>query len=146
MMLLRLRNNNNNKIMIRLFYVNLYLIWSRILKKYTPFYFHIKIYFNDNIKNIHNYVYVFKYKTSIATTLHCNENFLAESLIEQVNNIRRHKNGWPPLTHNFVFSLMLAADFLARLSRYSVTPYRYIPTTKTVNVRYNLMSVLTKFP
>lgn len=66
MMLLRLRNNNNNKIMIRLFYVNLYLIWSRILKKYTPFYFHIKIYFNDNIKNIHNYVYVFKYKTSIA--------------------------------------------------------------------------------
>lgn len=64
-MFLRLRNNNNKKIMIRLFYVNLYLIWSRILKKYILFYFYIKIYFNDNIKNIYNYVYVFKYKMSI---------------------------------------------------------------------------------
>lgn len=69
MMLLRLRNNNNNKIMIRLFYVNLYLIWSRILKKYTPFYFHIKIHFNDNIKNIHNYVYVSN--TKRASQQHC---------------------------------------------------------------------------
>lgn len=133
--------------MIRLFYVNLYLIWSRILKKYTPFYFHIKIHFNDNIKNIHYYVYVFEYKTSIANNIALQWKFSSRIIIiEQVNNIRRYKNGWPPLTHNFVFSLMLAADFLARLSRYSVTPYRYIPTTKTVNVRYNLMSVLTKFP
>lgn len=30
-------------------------------------------------------------KRASQTTLHCNENFLAESLIEQVNNIRRHK-------------------------------------------------------
>lgn len=34
-------------------------------KKYILFYFYIKIYFNDNIKNIYNYVYVFKYKMSI---------------------------------------------------------------------------------
>lgn len=68
-MFLRLRNNNNKKIMIRLFYVNLYLIWSRILKKYILFYFYIKIYFNDNIKNIYNCVYVFEYKMSIVNNI-----------------------------------------------------------------------------
>lgn len=46
------------------------------------------------ISKIYIIMYMFSnIKRASQTTLHCDENFLAESLIEQVNNIRRHKNG-----------------------------------------------------